>query len=313
MSRAFVFPGQGSQKVGMGGELADAFPAAREVFEEVDDALEHKLFRLMREGPLDELTLTANAQPALMASSIAVLKVLESESGQALDHMVAMVAGHSLGEYSALVAAGALPLAETARLLRLRGDAMQAAVPAGEGAMAAILGLELDEVQAVVADAAAIGVCAVANDNSPGQVVISGAKEAVEKASKLATERGAKRAMLLPVSAPFHCPLMQPAAERMAEALDKTVIAAPAVPVMANVTAAPVSVPQTIRELLVEQVTATVRWREGVLAMKDHDIATLVELGTGKVLSGLTRRIDRDLEALSVETPAEVEAVLKTF
>jgi [acyl-carrier-protein] S-malonyltransferase len=190
---------------------------------------------------------------------------------------------------------------------------MQAAVPAGEGAMAAILGLELDEVQAVVADAAAIGVCAVANDNSPGQVVISGAKEAVEKASKLATERGAKRAMLLPVSAPFHCPLMQPAAERMAEALDKTVIAAPAVPVMANVTAAPVSVPQTIRELLVEQVTATVRWREGVLAMKDHDIATLVELGTGKVLSGLTRRIDRDLEALSVETPAEVEAVLKTF
>ena len=313
MSRAFVFPGQGSQKVGMGGELADAFPAAREVFEEVDDALEHKLFRLMREGPLDELTLTANAQPALMASSIAVLKVLESESGQALDRMVAMVAGHSLGEYSALVAAGALPLAETARLLRLRGDAMQAAVPAGEGAMAAILGLELDEVQAVVADAAAIGVCAVANDNSPGQVVISGAKEAVEKASKLATERGAKRAMLLPVSAPFHCPLMQPAAERMAEALDKTVIAAPAVPVMANVTAAPVSVPQTIRELLVEQVTATVRWREGVLAMKDHDIATLVELGTGKVLSGLTRRIDRDLEALSVETPAEVEAALKTF
>ena len=313
MSRAFVFPGQGSQKVGMGGELADAFPAAREVFEEVDDALEHKLFRLMREGPLDELTLTANAQPALMASSIAVLKVLESESGQALDHMVAMVAGHSLGEYSALVAAGALPLAETARLLRLRGDAMQAAVPAGEGAMAAILGLELDEVQAVVAEAAATGVCAVANDNSPGQVVISGAKEAVEKASKLATERGAKRAMLLPVSAPFHCPLMQPAAERMAEALDKTVIAAPAVPVMANVTAAPVSVPQTIRELLVEQVTATVRWREGVLAMKDHDIATLVELGTGKVLSGLTRRIDRDLEALSVETPAEVEAVLKTF
>jgi [acyl-carrier-protein] S-malonyltransferase len=313
MSRAFVFPGQGSQKVGMGGELADAFPAAREVFEEVDDALEHKLFRLMREGPLDELTLTANAQPALMASSIAVLKVLESESGQALDRMVAMVAGHSLGEYSALVAAGALPLAETARLLRLRGDAMQAAVPAGEGAMAAILGLELDEVQAVVADAAAIGVCAVANDNSPGQVVISGAKEAVEKASQLATERGAKRAMLLPVSAPFHCPLMQPAAERMAEALDKTVIAAPAVPVMANVTAAPVSVPQTIRELLVEQVTATVRWREGVLAMKDHDIATLVELGTGKVLSGLTRRIDRDLEALSVETPAEVEAALKTF
>jgi [acyl-carrier-protein] S-malonyltransferase len=204
-------------------------------------------------------------------------------------------------------------LAGTARLLRLRGEAMQEAVPVGEGAMAAILGLDLADVEAVVAEAAETGVCAVANDNSPGQVVISGAKAAVEKAAELATARGAKRAMMLPVSAPFHCPLMQPAADCMAEALDKTVIAAPAVPIMANVTAEPVSVPTTIRDLLVEQVTATVRWREGVMAMKQHGIGTLIELGTGKVLSGLVRRIDRDIEALSVETPADVETVLKTF
>jgi [acyl-carrier-protein] S-malonyltransferase len=227
--------------------------------------------------------------------------------------MVSMVAGHSLGEYSALVAAGALPLAGTARLLRLRGMAMQEAVPVGEGAMAAILGLDLADVEAVVADAGEIGVCAVANDNSPGQVVISGTKAAVEKAAALATDKGAKRAMMLPVSAPFHCPLMQPAADRMAEALENTVIAGPAVPIMANVTAEPVTVPQTIRDLLVEQVTATVRWREGVMAMKQHDIATLIELGTGKVLTGLARRIDRDIEALSVETPGDVETVLKSF
>jgi [acyl-carrier-protein] S-malonyltransferase len=313
MSRAFVFPGQGSQKVGMGSELAAAFAVAREVFEEVDDALEDKLFRLMFDGPVDDLMLTANAQPALMASSIAVLRVLEREGGFELDQMVAMVAGHSLGEYSALVAAGALPLAGTARLLRLRGEAMQEAVAVGEGAMAAILGLELADVEAVVAEAAETGVCAVANDNSPGQVVISGAKAAVEKAAELATARGAKRAMMLPVSAPFHCPLMQPAADRMAEALDRTVIAAPAVPIMANVTAEPVTMPMTIRDLLVEQVTATVRWREGVMAMKQHGIGTLIELGTGKVLSGLVRRIDRDIEALAVETPGDVETVLKTF
>ena len=257
--------------------------------------------------------LTTNSQPALMASSIAVLRLLESEGGRELDQMVSMVAGHSLGEYSALVAAGALPLAETARLLRLRGEAMQQAVPVGEGAMAAVLGLDLKDVEAVVGVAGATGVCAVANDNSIGQVVISGTKAAVEKAAELATEMGAKRAMMLPVSAPFHCSLMQPAAERMAEALAATVIAAPAVPIMANVTAEPVVVPETIRDLLVEQVTATVRWREGVLAMKTHDIGTQIELGTGKVLTGLVRRIDRDIEALSVETPDEVEAVLKRF
>jgi [acyl-carrier-protein] S-malonyltransferase len=313
MSRAFVFPGQGSQKVGMGAELAEAFAPARHVFEEVDDALAQRLSKLMCEGPLEELTLTANAQPALMASSIAVLRVLEAEGGKTVDEMAAMVAGHSLGEYSALVAAGALPLAETARLLRLRGEAMQEAVPVGEGAMAAVLGLDLADVEQVVEAASETGVCAIANDNSVGQVVISGAKAAVERASELATERGAKRAMLLPVSAPFHCSLMQPAAERMAEALGKTVISAPAVPIVANVSAEPVSVPETIRTLLVEQVCATVRWREGVLAMKQHDIGTLVELGSGKVLTGLTRRIDREIEALSVETPDEVEAVLKTL
>ena len=297
----------------MGVALAEAFPAARHVFEEVDDALEQRLSRLMAEGPEDELTLTANTQPALMASSIAVLRVLEGEGGLALDQMVAMVGGHSLGEYSALVAAGSLPLAETARLLRLRGEAMQEAVPVGEGAMAAILGLELDDVHALVDEAAAIGVCAVANDNSTGQVVVSGAKEAVEKAAELATEKGAKRAIMLPVSAPFHCPLMQPAADRMAEALETVTIGAPAVPVVANVTAEPVGVPETLRGLLVEQVTATVRWREGVLTMKQHDVDTLIELGTGKVLSGLARRIDRDLKGVSVETPDDVEAVLKTF
>lgn len=313
MSRAFVFPGQGSQKVGMGVALAEAFPVARHVFEEVDDALEQRLSRLMAEGPEDELTLTTNTQPALMASSIAVLRVLEGEGGLALDQMVAMVGGHSLGEYSALVAAGSLPLAETARLLRLRGEAMQEAVPVGEGAMAAILGLELDDVHALVDEAASVGVCAVANDNSTGQVVVSGATAAVEKAAELATDKGAKRAIMLPVSAPFHCPLMQPAADRMAEALDTVTFGAPAVPVVANVTAEPVSVPETLRGLLVEQVTATVRWREGVLTMKQHDVDTLIELGTGKVLSGLARRIDRDLKGVSVETPDDVEAVLKTF
>ncbi len=313
MSRAFVFPGQGSQKVGMGSALAEAHSAARLVFEEVDDALGQKLFKLMCEGPTDELTLTANTQPAMMASSIAVLRVLESEGGFEIDQMVSMVAGHSLGEYSALVAAGALPLADTARLLRLRGEAMQEAVPVGEGAMAAVLGLDLEDVEAIVGDVAEDGVCAVANDNSPGQVVISGAAAAVERAAQLATDKGAKRAMMLPVSAPFHCPLMQPAADKMAEALAATVIGAPAVPIMVNVSAEPVSVPETIRNMLVAQVTATVRWRESVLAMKQHDIGTQIELGTGKVLTGLVRRIDRDIEALSVESPDDAEAVLKIF
>ncbi|MDA1071262.1 MAG: ACP S-malonyltransferase [Proteobacteria bacterium] len=313
MAKAFVFPGQGSQKMGMGAELAAAFAAAREVFEEVDEALDQKLSRLMFDGPEDELTLTQNAQPALMASSIAVLRVLESEGGKPIEAMAAMVAGHSLGEYSALVAAGALPLAVTARLLRLRGQAMQAAVPVGEGAMVALLGLEIDDARAVAQEASAVGICSVANDNSSGQAVVSGSKAAVEKAIELAAARGARKSVLLPVSAPFHCALMQPAADAMAEALEDTTIAPPVVPIVANVTAAPESAPATLRRLLVEQVTGTVRWRESVLVMKEHGIDTLVEIGTGKVLSGLVRRIDREVTGVAVETPADIEAVLKTL
>jgi [acyl-carrier-protein] S-malonyltransferase len=312
MAKAFVFPGQGSQKTGMGAELAAAFSVAREVFEEVDEALGQKLSRLMFDGPEDELTLTQNAQPALMASSIAVLRVIESEGNKPIEDMAAMVAGHSLGEYSALVAAGALPLAVTARLLRLRGEAMQAAVPVGVGAMAALLGLEIEDARAVAQEASATGVCAVANDNSTGQAVVSGEKAAVEKAIELAAARGARKSILLPVSAPFHCPLMQPAADAMAQALEGTTIAPPLLPVVANVTAAPESAPATLRRLLVEQVTGTVRWRESVLAMKEHGIDTLAEIGTGKVLSGLVRRIDREMQGVSVESPADVEAFLKT-
>lgn len=313
MTRIFVFPGQGSQRPGMGVDLAEAFGAARGVFEEVNDALGEDLFGLMRDGPEDQLTLTQNAQPALMASSIAVLRVLETESGRPIGDMASMVAGHSLGEYSALVAAGALPVDVTARLLRLRGQAMQEAVPVGEGAMAAVLGLEVDAVTAIAAEASSAGVCAVANDNSPGQVVVSGAVAAVERAAELAKEQGAKRAMMLPVSAPFHCPMMQPAAERMAVALETTTLATPSVPVITNVTAAPESVPETLRANLVDQVTGTVRWRESMAGLQGHNVGTVVELGTGKVLSGLVRRIDRELEAISVESPADVEAFLKTL
>jgi [acyl-carrier-protein] S-malonyltransferase len=297
----------------MGVDLAEAFGAARGVFEEVNDALGEDLFGLMRDGPEDQLTLTQNAQPALMASSIAVLRVLETESGRPIGDMASMVAGHSLGEYSALVAAGALPVDVTARLLRLRGQAMQEAVPVGEGAMAAVLGLEVDAVTAIAAEASSAGVCAVANDNSPGQVVVSGAVAAVERAAELAKEQGAKRAMMLPVSAPFHCPMMQPAAERMAAALETTTLATPSVPVITNVTAAPESVPETLRANLVDQVTGTVRWRESMAGLQGHNVGTVVELGTGKVLSGLVRRIDRELEAISVESPADVEAFLKTL
>ena len=313
MTRIFVFPGQGSQRPGMGVDLAEAFGAARGVFEEVNDALGEDLFGLMRDGPEDQLTLTQNAQPALMASSIAVLRVLETESGRPIGDMASMVAGHSLGEYSALVAAGALPVDVTARLLRLRGQAMQEAVPVGEGAMAAVLGLEVDAVTAIAAEASSAGVCAVANDNSPGQVVVSGAVAAVERAAELAKEQGAKRAMMLPVSAPFHCPMMQPAAERMAAALETTTLATPSVPVITNVTAAPESVPETLRANLVDQVTGTVRWRESMAGLQGHNVGAVVELGTGKVLSGLVRRIDRELEAISVESPADVEAFLKTL
>ncbi|MEO0035535.1 MAG: hypothetical protein RLZZ501_1558 [Pseudomonadota bacterium] len=310
MTRAFVFPGQGSQAVGMGRELAEAFPVARELFQEVDDALSQKLSRLMAEGPEDELTLTENAQPALMAVSLAVVRVLEREGGVDLAQAARFVAGHSLGEYSALAAAGTFSVADAARLLKIRGRAMQKAVPVGLGAMAALIGIELDAAREIAAAAAEGEVCEAANDNGGAQVVVSGHKGAVERAMKIAAERGVKRAVPLPVSAPFHCALMQPAAEAMAEALATVTMHAPKVPVVANVTAAPVTDPAEIRDLLVRQVTGTVRWRECVLTMRDAGVATLVELGAGKVLSGLARRIDKSLSGSAVGTPAEVEAFL---
>lgn len=310
MSRAFVFPGQGSQAVGMGKEFADAFPAAREVFEEVDDALGQKLSRLMFDGPEDELTLTENAQPALMAVSMAAMAVLKSEGGVEIQNVADFVAGHSLGEYSALAAAGTFSLADTARLLKTRGKAMQQAVPVGEGAMAALLGLDLEQAREVVEEAAQGDVLATANDNAPGQVVVSGKKAAVERAVDVAKEKGAKRAMLLQVSAPFHCPMMAPAADVMAEALAAVTIEAPLVPLIANVTAAPVEEPAEIRRLLVEQVTGMVRWRESCLTMREKGVEKLVEAGAGKVLSGLAKRIDRDLQASNVGGPADVEAFL---
>ena len=310
MTRAFVFPGQGSQAVGMGRELAEAFPVAREVFQEVDDALSQKLSLLMAEGPEDELTLTENAQPALMAVSLAVVRVLEREGGVDLAQAARFVAGHSLGEYSALAAAGTFSVADAARLLKIRGRAMQKAVPVGLGAMAALIGIELDAAREIAQAAAEGEVCEAANDNGGAQVVVSGHKGAVERAMKIAAERGVKRAVPLPVSAPFHCALMQPAAEAMAEALATVTMHAPKVPVVANVTAAPVTDPAEIRDLLVRQVTGTVRWRECVLTMRDAGVVTLVELGSGKVLSGLARRIDKSLSGSAVGTPAEVEAFL---
>ena len=313
MARAFVFPGQGSQAVGMGQALAQAFGPARLVFEEIDDALEQRLSRLMFEGPEDELTLTENAQPALMAVSLATVRVLEQEAGIDLAEKAICVAGHSLGEYSALAAIGTLELIDAARLLKRRGQAMQAAVPVGEGAMAALLGLELEAVKEVAAEAAEGQVCAPANDNAPGQIVISGHAEAVERAIALAAERGAKRSIKLPVSAPFHCVLMAPAADVMAEALAEVVLQPPQLPLVANVTAAQVSEPESIRRLLVEQVTAPVRWRESVLAMREAGVSELVELGAGKVLSGLVRRIDRELTASAAGTPDDIEALLKAL
>ncbi|MBP2294665.1 ACP S-malonyltransferase [Azospirillum rugosum] len=313
MTRAFVFPGQGSQAVGMGRELAEAFEVARLTFEEVDDALNQRLSRLMFEGPDADLTLTENAQPALMAVSVAVMRVLKDQGGLDFGKHAAFVAGHSLGEYSALCAAGAFSLADTARLLKLRGQAMQKAVPVGKGAMAALLGAELEQAQSIAADAAQGDVCTVANDNSSGQVVISGHAEAIDRAIVLAAERGLKRSVRLPVSAPFHCPLMQPAADAMADALANVTIGAPAVPVVANVTASAVSDPNTIRRLLVEQVTGMVRWRESVLFMKEQGVDSLVELGSGKVLSGLAKRIDKELAGTSVQGPADVESFLKTL
>ena len=308
MARALAFPGQGSQQVGMGKALHDAFPAAREVFQEVDDALELGLSRIVFDGPAETLTLTENAQPALMAVSLAVVRVLKAEAGLEPAAIGAFVAGHSLGEYSALAAAGSLPLADAARLLRRRGQAMQEAVPVGEGAMIAVLGLELENAQAIAAEAAQGEVCEIANDNAPGQVVLSGAGAAVERAAEAAKAHGARRVVPLPVSAPFHCRLLEPAAEAMREALDSVVLGPPDPPLIANVTAAPVSDPNAIRRLLVEQVTATVRWRESVLEMKRHDVDVLVEIGAGRVLANLARRIDRDLSGLSLLEPREVEA-----
>ncbi|MEH6755504.1 MAG: ACP S-malonyltransferase [Alphaproteobacteria bacterium] len=313
MSRAFVFPGQGSQEVGMGLALAEAFPAAKLVFEEVDDALETRLSKIMFEGPIEDLTLTENTQPALMAMSMAVMRVLEEEGGIKISEVVSFVAGHSLGEYSALAAAGAIPLAEAARLLQTRGEAMQAAVPVGKGAMAAILGPNLEDVESIAADAAEDQVCDVANDNSDGQVVVSGNTEAVERAVEIAKERGAKRAMMLTVSAPFHCALLDPAADVMTYALATANITAPNPPVVANVTAAPVSDPDEIRNLLVEQVTSRVRWRECVLAMRDLGVDELCEIGAGKVLTGLNRRIDRDLTGRAIGSPADIEEFLATL
>jgi [acyl-carrier-protein] S-malonyltransferase len=313
MVRAFTFPGQGSQAVGMGRELAGAFAAAREVFEEVDEALKQKLSKLMFEGPDAELTLTANAQPALMAVSLAALRVLEREAKMDLANVASLVAGHSLGEYSALAAARAIGLADTARLLRKRGEAMQKAVPVGEGAMAALLGLDLEIAKEIACEAAQGDVCDPANDNAPGQVVVSGTRAAVERAVEIAKTKGGRRAILLPVSAPFHCALMKPAADVMAEALAATTIAPPRVPLVANVTATAVSDPETIRKQLVEQVTGLVRWRESVLFMKSKGTTTLVEIGAGKVLTGLVRRIDPELTGISIQGPGDIETFIKTI
>ncbi|MBB5222664.1 [acyl-carrier-protein] S-malonyltransferase [Amaricoccus macauensis] len=306
--RAFVFPGQGAQVIGMGRDLAEAYPAARAVFDEVDSALGEKLSALVWEGDIAELTLTANAQPALMATSIATMRALEAEGVPVTS--AAFVAGHSLGEYSALCAVGSLSLADTARLLRLRGQAMQEAVPVGEGAMAALLGLDLAAAEAVAAEAAADGgVCQAANDNDPAQVVVSGSRAAVERAVGIAKGKGAKRALLLPVSAPFHCSLMQPAADRMAEALAGTAIAAPSVPLVANVKAEATSDPEEIRRLLVEQVTGRVRWRESVAWMVAQGVTEFVEVGAGKALSGMVKRIAKGAETKAVATPADVRSL----
>ncbi|MGB9066815.1 MAG: ACP S-malonyltransferase [Pseudolabrys sp.] len=308
MTVAFVFPGQGSQTVGMGKALAANFAAARQVFDEVDAALDSKLSTIVFEGPSETLTLTENAQPALMAVSLATLRVMETEAGLSLEHDAQFVAGHSLGEYSALAAAGAFTVADTARLLRTRGQAMQKAVPVGSGAMAALIGLEFDAASAVAAEAAQGEVCQAANDNGAGQVVVSGSKAAVERAVNIAKDKGAKRAMLLPVSAPFHCALMQPAADVMAEALTKVSVKQPAVPLVANVLAKAIRTPDEIVRGLIEQVTGTVRWRESVLYMAKAGVTNFYEVGAGKVLSGLIKRLAGDAMVTAIGSPDDVAA-----
>ncbi|MDP6388531.1 MAG: ACP S-malonyltransferase [Alphaproteobacteria bacterium] len=312
MTRAFLFPGQATQAVGMGQDLADAFTTAKLVFEEVDEALKQNLSRLMFQGPEDELLLTENAQPAILTVSLAVATVLEKDCNINLVEKAAYVAGHSLGEYSALAAVGSLRLQDAARLVKLRGRSMQEAVPVGMGAMAALMGLELDVVKEVAAAAAGDEVCDAANDNAPGQVVVSGHASAVERAVEIAGERGAKRCVMLPVSAPFHSALMQPVADIMAEALAETEITAPRVPVVANVTAEQVTDPDAILRNLVEQVTGMVRWRESIAYMKDNGVDSMVETGYGKVMSGLVRRVDREIATSAVGTPGDIEEFAKT-
>lgn len=313
MARSFIFPGQGSQSIGMGKTLAENFLEAREVFEEVDESLSQKLSHLMFEGEESELNLTENAQPALMAVSIAVMRVLEKQGGIDLSKTASFVAGHSLGEYAALTAAGAFALSDAAKLLKLRGQAMQRAVPVGVGAMAAILGLSFEEVQAIAKEASNAEICEAANDNSVGQVVVSGHLAAVESAVALAGQKGAKRAVMLPVSAPFHCALMEPAAREMHEALAQITINPPIVPVVANVTANAVQDPDTIRDLLVKQVTGMVRWRESVIWMKEQGVSEMIEIGAGKVLCGLVRRIEKDIECRNAGTAEEVEALIEAL
>ena len=308
MSRAFIFPGQGAQTIGMGRDLAETYAAARAVFEEVDEALGQNLSHLIWEGDQDELTLTANAQPALMATSMAAARALEAE-GFALKDYASFVAGHSLGEYSALCAAGSLSVADTAKLLRIRGDAMQKATPKGQGAMAAILGLDFDTVADLASDAAEGDVCQAANDNDPAQVVISGHAAAVERAVELAKARGAKRAVMLPVSAPFHCALMQPAADAMAEALASVTLNAPVVPLVGNVMAGPSNDPALIRDNLITQVTGRVRWRESVMWMAQNDVTEAWEVGAGKALSGMVKRIAREMETKAIGTAADIAAL----